>query len=208
MKTVVFDFDNTLTTYDTIFPFLFYTNKDVGLTLYIKKVICTFLRLCYRLKFISNSQLKDLAVKLLLGNYSSQQISVSAKGFFDSIKFHEAVYQQLEAAVMDNNKAVYISTASFSDYIDMMKGKFPKLIIQASKLRYQDGVIKGLRFNNYGSDKVSFWKNIGIDVFYTDSLSDLPLAEISKNIIHISNDGLIQECSDLEHFIRLCKNQV
>jgi phosphoserine phosphatase len=60
-----------------------------------------------------------------------------------------------------------------------------------SKLSEFNGEIKSLECNCYGESKLEILRSYGvnnIDVFYTDSLSDLPLAEISKSIVLVSGD--------------------
>ena len=61
-----------------------------------------------------------------------------------------------------------------------------------------------LEFNCYGENKILALNNEKInciDVFYTDSISDLPLAKLSKKIILIKNDKMI-ECNNIEDFIK------
>lgn len=205
MKTIVFDFDDTLTTYDTIFPFLFFANRDRRVSKSLKKSICLLLRLFYRLRWISNFGLKDWSIKLLIGGVPEEVIQKRSREYFGKITFHQNVYQQMEFYVASDSDTVIVSTASFADYVLYLKERFPRLIIQASLLDYEDGKVRGLKYNNYGADKVSVLKEKKIDLLYTDSLSDLPLAEKSTEIMKISKDGDIEKCEDLETFIQRCK---
>lgn len=205
MKTIVFDFDDTITTFDTIFPFLFYANKDGYFFKSIKQGLCLFFRTCYRFKLINNFQLKDRAIKLLIGNYSQEEIKKAAADFFQEISFHETVARELNRWQKDPTAQVYISTASFLDYVELLKETYPQLIIQASELNYQDGKVTGLKSNNYGAEKMCPWKGKRIDVFYSDSLTDLPLAQIANKICLITKNGVIRECDSLDHFIQLGK---
>lgn len=205
MKTIIFDFDNTLTTYDTVFPFLYFANVDMKLMKFAKKCICSLYRASYRLKLISNYQLKNMAVKLFIYNYSEEQIRQASKAFFKKLNFHEDVFIYLQRYLHQEDTKVYISTASFSDYVDLLKQTFPDLIIQASLLNYHGGKVKGLRHNNYGNDKRKCWGNVSINVLFTDSLSDLPLAEKAEHIKFVTKKGEIQTCSNLSEFIQYCK---
>ena len=205
MKTIVFDFDDTLTAYDTIFPFLYFANDNTKAVKQMKKGICWVLRVAYRLKLLSNLYLKNWAVKLFISNYSKDQIQKRAKEFFEQLDFHEKVYALFQNYCRDGNAQVYLSTASFSDYVEFLKQTFPNLIIQASSLNYEDGKVKGVKFNNYGNCKATPWANSAIDVLFTDSLSDLPLVEKAKQIQFVTAKGEIQACNSSNEFVQCCK---
>ena len=57
---------------------------------------------------------------------------------------------------------------------------------------------------SFSKEKILALNNLNInyiDVFYTDSISDLPLAKLSKKIILIKNDKMIA-CNNIEDFIK------
>ena len=205
MKTIVFDFDNTLTTYDTIFPFLCFANNDGKLKKLLKKGVLLLYRIAYRLKLLSNFQLKNKAIRLFILDYSQEQIQQASQKFLDILGFHENVYACFCTCLDAEDTKVYISTASFLDYVELLKKTFPKLIIQASKLSYQGNKVKGLKSNNYGDAKIKNWEGGKIDALFTDSLSDLPLAKISKEINIVTKNGRLKTCGSLNQFIQYCK---
>ena len=79
--------------------------------------------------------------------------------------------------------------------------------VYGSEIKYVDNKVNSLEFNCYGKNKLNLLleKNIkAIDVFYTDSLSDYPVAKISKKIIIVKNDNYF-ECSNYKDFLNFKK---
>jgi len=98
------------------------------------------------------------------------------------------------------NEQILIVSASFHNYIYPLFPKNVKVI--GSELGINKKKIVQLDSNCYSEKKVELLKNIGIekiDVLYTDSISDLPLAKISSSIIIVSGNNYTK-CSSYYEF--------
>lgn len=202
MKNIVFDFDDTLTQYDTFFPFLVYANQSMGLLKVLKMGLYLCLSLIYRLGWISNNTLKTCAIRLFIYNYTSKEINDAADQFWPLIKFHQKVINCLLEHLKNSKEQVYVTTASLKEYASKMQVVYPGLVVYGSELKYRENKVVGLEFNNYKQQKLCFFKDKDIDVLYTDSLSDLPLARISKQIVAVNQKGEMEFLSGLEEFQR------
>lgn len=200
-KNIVFDFDHTLTTFDTIYPFFKFCNKDNFILYNIKKGQWLFFLLLHRLKIFSNYDLKDRGVKLFLKGYSPEYIQEMSQKFYQKITYHNDVIEEF-VLYLESGNNVYISSASFCDYLTIFAEKYQNVGLLCSTLNYINNKVKGIDINNYGENKLVYFqdKNIEIDVLYTDSYSDRFLAKISKKIKIISKNGNIIEFNNYEEF--------
>lgn len=194
-KIIVYDFDKTLTYKDTLLDFFkFIAKKNIYypfklLIYFIFMVLCKF-------RIVSNSRLKEIGVSLFLKGLTKEKFIEDSKKYAKVIKLN-ATYKK---SSFDKKNEYYIVSASFEDYI---KPLFPEYVnIIASKIEYRDNLVKSLKINCYGYKKVEILKNIGIDkidLLFTDSFSDYPLATISNKIVVVSKDKE-RICNSLDEF--------
>lgn len=153
-----------------------------------------------KLKIISNDKLKSVGISLFLKNLTNEDLQYKILHYKDNIKYN-FLYEKTDFTASD----IYIVSASFQEYLEPI---FPKNVkILASTMIYKDNNVEGLEFNCYGKNKIKILQDINIneiDIFYTDSISDLPLVKISKKTILIKNNTEY-ECSDINDFIRKAK---
>ena len=202
-KKIVFDFDQTLTTFDTIYPFLLFCNKDNIFLKFLKKFAWYLCSILYRLKIVDNFTLKNCGVKIFFKNYDKKYIEKKEEEFIKKIKYFDEVFNKLKEHLHKGNK-VYISSASFEEYLNSFSNLYSlPLTILASQLEFKDNKVKGIKFNNYGEKKADYFKknNIEIDLLYTDSYSDKSLAYLAKKIIIIDKKGHIIEIDSYEKFV-------
>ena len=200
-KNIVFDFDHTLTTFDTIYPFLKFCNKDNFVIKNIKKTQWIFYIFLYRCKFITNDGLKSKGINLFIKGYSKNYIDNISQDFFKLIKYYDTVLTQLQFH-LDRQDNIYISSASFYEYLSLLKSKYNSLKIVSSEIEYENGKVKGLKFNNYEENKLLYFqeKNIEIDLLYTDSYSDRFLAKIAKESVIVFKDGSLTKVNSYDKF--------
>lgn len=200
-KVIVYDFDKTLTENDTLFSFFIFNERKsfffvAKLIIYISYMICT------KLKIISNDKLKELGIKLFLSNLTKEELTYKFSNFKSVINFNFLFYKTDFSKYQED---IYIVSASFKEYLEPI---FPKNVrILASSIRYENGKAKGLLFNCYAKNKIKILEKENIkkiDIFYTDSISDLPLVEVSKKTFLIKNDKKI-ECLNTNDFLREIK---
>lgn len=184
---IVFDFDKTMINNDSLFGFYRCTHKP-GLVFSFKHFILLMIAIFYKLKLVSNSDLKRVGIMLFLRGRSKEELSIAAAKYKKKIKFN-SIYS---AKFLETPKAArLVVTASFEEYIRVL---FPDDQILGSRLSYKGNKVNGLEVNCYGKQKVALVKEIFlvelIDELYTDSYSDLPLMQISKKV-HLVKNGVI-----------------
>ena len=204
-QTIVFDFDETLSTFDTIYPFLLFCNKDSYLLLSIKKILWLITKVFLRLKVISNNKLKKIGIFLFIYKYPINDIIKSSESFFKKITYHQDVINELNKYLNDNT--VYISSASFGEYLGFFVENYKSVSLLCSTIKYANNKVSGLEFNNFAENKTFFFQqnNIAIDVLYTDSYSDEALAKISKKIILVQPNGALLEINSYFEFVNYFK---
>jgi phosphoserine phosphatase len=193
---VVFDFDKTLTYKDTLFDYYRLCSKN-EITGILKILIYVLLMVIHKFKIISNQNLKRMGVNLFLRGKSKEFISKCAEEYSGKIKLNK-----IHAAEFKRYISPYIVSASFSEYL---KPLFPEARIISSEIEYNNHRVVSLKSNRYGEEKCLALKDLGInciDILYTDSISDLPLAQIAKEINLVKGDRIVK-CDDLEHFVKM-----
>ncbi len=199
-KIIVYDFDKTLTYKDTLFGFFYASIKNPlldfpKLTIYIGSMVLA------KFKVISNSLLKEIGVELFLKGKSSHDITLLSQKYARLIPFNN-LYETLH---VDSQNDYFIISASFEEYLYPLFSKDVHII--GSVLSYDGDKVSGLKFNCYKEKKVLALKQRGIeeiDLLYTDSYSDLALAKISKKIVIVDGDKLI-EVGNIDEFKRYFK---
>lgn len=193
----IFDFDKTLTKKDTLFGFY----KICVKYSFIKKVLLYFyvvFMIAQKYNIISNTALKKIGIKFFLEGQHAKTIRKFAKEYSMQIELNNVSIKEFK-----KYENPYIISASFSDYISIL---FPKTKIYGTELLYdKKNRVKGLKRNCYYNEKYNILKEDGIikiDAFYTDSINDMPLAEISDTI-YVVKQNRITECLDLEHYKRI-----
>lgn len=190
-QVVVFDFDKTLTKYDTIFPFFVFCASKYPLRF-------LFLPLYFACKVLSKfgvitvQKEKELGLlllcprrydgfKVLAEEYASKLISEALNGvYFSDFERYER-----------SGVRLIIASASFQEYLQHI---FPKHEVIGAVCRVSaDGLIEGIAHHPYKEEKVLALKMVGIeviDVFYTDSAADMPVAEMSRTVKWVK-DGVV-----------------
>lgn len=197
-KIIVFDFDKTLTYEDTMLGYFFFCGKQKGF-FYLRAFEYAFFLVLRKFKLISNLKLKEQGIRIFVSGRSEQQVKEISEGFSKTIPLKKPVMDRLKAFDQAQNR-VMIVTASFVDYV---KPIFPHLEVVGSEFIYK-GEKLGLKFHCYKKEKVVAMKKEGIekiDVLYTDSISDLPLAEISKKTELVVDEKIIS-CNTVDEFKR------
>ena len=194
-RVIVFDFDKTLTYKDTLLGFFLYcSSKNL---LFPFKVFCFFfLMVCAKLKMTSNFKLKEYGIRFFLYGQHRSNIHKKSSEYAKKISFND-LFKNFN---FNTDLAIYVSSASFEEYLKMI---FPDNVkILASQLTYDNDRVSGLKFNCYRENKkrVLAEKDVHeIDVLYTDSYNDYSLAMISKKIMIVKKDRLI-ELNNIESF--------
>lgn len=197
-KVVVFDFDKTLTTKDTNLGFYKFAGRQQPL--FVFKLLIYFGLLLFRkLRLVSNTRLKNLGLYLFLKNKNENDIVLLSENYSKFIELNMLVKDQLIIHKNESDRVV-IATASLSSYVRPI---FPEIEVVGSELDFTCNRIK-LKTHCYSQKKVDCLNLIGIkkiDILYTDSLSDMPVAKIS-NIINLVKRGEIIQCNSFKDFVK------
>jgi phosphoserine phosphatase len=196
-KIVVFDFDKTITLRDTNLLFFAFVGRRQSF--YHLRLLLYFGFLILRkTRIISNIRLKNIGLSIFIGNRSKSEVLLLCKDFVKTIKLNNSVVYMVYKNLEEGNRVLIVS-ASINEYIIAL---FPEVEIVGSILEYDSSIVK-LKNHCYQEEKINRLLKIGvnkIDVLYTDSLSDLPLAKISSVINLVKNNKIIK-CDSLNDFI-------
>ena len=194
-KIIVFDFDKTLSYSDTLFGFLSSASKK-NIAHPFKIIIYAFIMVLTKLKFLSNTELKHIGIILFLKGMHQSQLQSVALDYSKRIKMN-TLYKEFDFLSRDT---LYVISASFTEYLRPL---FPSNVnVVGSEFLFQDGKIIGLKTNCFKSKKSEILAKKGvksIDLTYTDSYSDFPLACMSEKIIIVNGDNT-HECKNIEEF--------
>ena len=188
-KIIVFDFDKTLTCDDTLYGFFCEFNQKFK---WINSLVFRVVQILTKIGVITNSRMKDIGLRMFLKNARDSEIETFAEVYAKKIRFSK-IKERLDA--IDDAK-VLVVTASFECYVRHCFNQ--NIIVIGSRIKRCNGVV-GLGFNCYGESKVKALEAIGVakvDEFYTDSYSDMPLAEIS-NIVYYVKKGEVARVGKL-----------
>ena len=140
------------------------------------------------------------AIKLFLADYNKNDLNAIGKNFIKRIIFNKIYYEDYAALSQNEENQVIVTSASFEIYLKHIGFKH----LLATELDYENDKPVGIKFLNHNINKVKKLNEIGItvvDVLYTDSISDLPLARIAKQIILVRKDKKTI-CNSVEEFLK------
>ena len=181
----IFDFDKTLTFRDTFIPIISRTEPKIIVRLY-KRIVAYFFQAFYKFHLISNLGLKNRLVKLYLNGKNIEDLKMAAYTFKEYVAF-----THLLDLVEDDD---LISTASLRVVVEILL-EDRNVIVDGSELLLQDGLILGLKRNNYGIKKQEYFKINFRKLYsavYSDSLTDLSLLDFAKVFYLVRGGSIIR----------------
>ena len=185
MKTIVFDFDKTLTDYDTL--------TDLFLRLLKERVylfpLYFFLKCLSKIGFISVKKEKEIMINVLLKNKDEGQLFLD---FSKTIKLNKIkeILQQLKK----NGERVIILSASPENYLKLL---FPDCLVFGLIYQINNGHYN-ITQHPYGKEKPQVLIKHGIshfDELYYDSVSDEYLFYMCNKANKVLKGQIIQEKS-------------
>lgn len=188
---IVFDFDKTLTKKDTLLGFYSICNSN-KIIFCFKRFVYFFFQLFHKLKIIDNDYLKKLGILLFLKGKSKNFIDSQSIKYSSEIELNKVFDKYFKSNYYKNVNDIIVISASFECYIKPLFD-LSEISVFGSQLKYSnDNIVEGININLYGKNKKKFvlndLKEEMIHKLYTDSISDLPLASISKDIVLIKNN--------------------
>ena len=165
---------------------------------YLKLLIYFFGMIFTKFKIINNLILKKLGVRLFLKNRNIEELNLIGVKYAKKIKFNNIFKNEF-----GKYESPIIVSASFKEYLKYI---FPKNHLIGSELKYENNIVKGVAVNCYSGLKLEMLNQFGIkkiDILYTDSLSDAPLAKIANEIVLVKGDKMVRCNSIKEFFLEL-----
>lgn len=186
MKTVVFDFDKTLTYSDSLYELFMSHMRGVKSVL---KLYYLGLKVLAKLDVITIAQEKTSMIKLLFGG-DEERFSKACRE--QQVKLAPTM-QLLDKHVEDGDRVIVLSASA----VYLLKEVFKKRNVEilGSEFVVKDGMIKGFKQHPFWNEKLEVITRYGIteiDDEYFDSHYDECLKSISKHW-HRVKDGVIVE---------------
>jgi len=178
-----FDFDGTLTTGDTLMPFLkFVVGKP---KYYAKLFLISPVLVAYFAKVIRNDVAKEIVLKQYLAGYNIDELCLLGKRFSEEVIPHMLRPEGIERLRWHQNQGhdCVLVSASIDVYLDSWSNNNGFEAAITTQLQNVAGVVNGkiLNKNCYGDEKVrqiKFWLN-GRKTLktyaYGDTPGDLPM---------------------------------
>jgi HAD superfamily hydrolase (TIGR01490 family) len=138
-----FDFDGTLSKYDTFMALLCYCSSYWKLLLYLPQLLSIFMR--YKIKSISTLTAKEHCLSLLLKNTRLVDFASKATEFLHKKidkNLHAAVYARLEWH-REHQHTVVIVSANLAPYLQIFATQHKIMHVIATELEVKDGIITG-----------------------------------------------------------------
>lgn len=152
----------------------------------------------HKLRIITNDNLKRAGVRIFLRGKSSNYLTECGTQYARTIMLNKLYHTEFK-----KHDKPYVVSGSFIHYLAPL---LPSAKVLCSEIAFdQDSRVRSLKFNCYGQAKPKALQTCGIsavDVLYTDNISDLPLAKISRKIFFVKGDELV-ECHNLLEFTAL-----
>ncbi|MFN7093834.1 MAG: HAD-IB family hydrolase [Burkholderiales bacterium] len=152
-----FDFDGTITTKDTLLPFLKYT---VGRLKFILKLPLVMpIGLLYLLKLITNEQAKQMTLTVMLKGYTQEELTQKSQSFAEeklNRLIKPEVYNKLEYHLEHGHKVVLVS-ANLAIYLRYWAKLHQLYAVIATEIEFVNGNCSGrlATRNCYGPHKVT-----------------------------------------------------
>lgn len=190
---VVFDFDKTLSRYDTVLPFFVFCASRNGFRSVLLPVYF-LLKVFSKVGLITVKKEKELGLQLLcprryvdFQEYARKYaLKVKSEGL-------NHVYSNEFIRHKNAGDRVVIASASFVEYLQHI---FPDELVIGSECSVgYDGRISGLLSHPYKEAKAQALRQAGVevvDVFYTDSVTDMPVVEMSHTVKWVKNGVVIR----------------
>ena len=177
---IVFDFDKTLTYRDTTLPFLAFGLSPM------KSIFCYIsyysLALLVKLKILDVLSLKTLMVKWRFRRYDDHGWKLHCKEFSAVIKTN-SIYNQTNW----NQSNLVVASASFKEVLLHL---FPSsVLVIGSEVKIEKKI--SITKHAMGVQKAEHLRAEGIESFdrlYTDSLADLPLMKMAREVVWVQGD--------------------
>ena len=186
---VVFDFDGTLIKDDSFILLLNFFKKN-----FLKKKLEEILFLLYKRRLINNSILKKFIFrfiinKITINSYYQIMSEISRHIIYNSLYNTETI-TRLIRYINDGHRVLVISASPELGIRillkDLIGSRITQLEVIGSKLKIDSSnYIIGLADNCYSNKKKEALMARGInfiDIFYTDSIEDMPVALMSHKI--------------------------
>lgn len=191
MKTIVFDFDKTLTYKDTMNQFFFWRMRGIR-AIYWPAFL--FLVTLVKLKFLSIKRLKELSIRMLAPKKKDEMLALFRE-FSKKIVFADTI-KILNKRIEEGNRVIVLSASP----VYYLQEIFNKIEIIGTTFEFNSNMtFKGIDKHPYGRDKYNALIEYGIcsiDEMFYDSKSDEVLFTLCKSAYKVKK-GLVIKATQL-----------
>lgn len=192
MKTIVFDFDKTLTYKDTMNQFFFWRMRGIR-AIYWPAFL--FLVILVKIKLLSIKRLKELSIRMLAPKKKDEMMALFKK-FSKEIVVADTI-KILNKRIKEDNRVIVLSASPVYYLQEIFNNKVE--IIGTTFEFDSNMTFKGIAQHPYGKDKYNALIDNGINSIYEmyyDSKSDEVLFPLCKFAYKVKN-GLIIRTTQL-----------
>jgi len=189
-KVIVFDFDKTLTNYDTILPFfLFCCRKNV--IRYLLIPLYLLIKILSKFGLISVKIEKEIGL-IFFCPKNIHDFHLMCIEFSKTVELNQ-IFNDIYAKILKLKVHILIIVSgSFQHYLDEI---FPNILVIGTTLKLdKKNNIIGIDDHPFKYEKVELLKKNGInsiDIFYTDSKNDIPITNFAKKTNWINKGEIV-----------------
>lgn len=196
-KIIVFDFDKTLTNYDTTLPFFVYCAKKRPIR-FLLLPFFIWLMVCVKIKLLSVNRLKEVGVRLFCPLNFDEFIKMSRE-FSKTIELNKIYQNEFLREIDNGDNEVIIATASFGYYLPEVFENV-KVVGTTFRVSKTSKKIIGIEQHPFRELKSRLLIDMGykcIDRFYTDSPHDIYTSLISKETLWVKRGEIFKISNNL-----------
>lgn len=186
IKINVYDFDNTIYKGESTLDFYFYcVRRHPVLLKYLFVILVSLVK--YKMCIISKEELMNLCKKYVKGFLHD---CPDAREL--AVKFWDRNFKKVKGFYKDIHKENdVVLSASFGFLLRPVMERIGVSNLVCSELDFETGDVERLCFREYKKDLfLERYKDVPIDNFYTDSLNDMPIIQLSKKAYLVKGETI------------------
>jgi hypothetical protein len=188
-KVIVFDFDKTLTNYDSALPFYLFCSKYQPYK-FFNIPLFIFIKFLSKFKFITVKKEKEIGIKLFCPTDFSL-FKNRCVAFSKTVTLNNIYHIEYKSQIKPDVKLI-IASASFQYILEKL---FSEATIIGTTLEIDiNGKINGINQHPFREEKAMLLKSSSwstINCFYTDSENDLPTVKIAEKTVWVKNGKIL-----------------
>jgi phosphatidylglycerophosphatase C len=196
LKTVLFDFDGTLTVRDTVHGYYralraSRPRRAIGMASVWTQVLLS------HLGANSPDAVKKAGFRAFIQGRPQEELETVGRSYVARVPLHAGVVDRLDRARAAGDRVMIVS-ASWQVYVRFFR---PDVETVATTIDFVEGRASAMGTHLAGSAKVAALRRVGIekvDDAYSDSLLDLPLLRLADRAWLVEHNGICRQLASAE----------